>query len=77
MPKVDCGDHLFDDIQQILFRALPHFPGGDARRRMCDEDTAQPFRHYVVGENRIEPIGQVHDLLQALGLNFQMFHATL
>ena len=77
MSKIDFGNHLFDDIQQILFRSLPHFTGRQARRRMRDEDTAEPFRHHVLREYPIEPIGKIHDLLEARGLNFQMLHSPI
>ena len=77
MSKIDFGDHLFDDVQQILFRSLPHFTGGEARCRMCDEDTAEPFRHYVIGENPIELIGEIHDLLEAFGFNFQVLDGRI
>lgn len=77
MSKVDFGDHLFDDVEQVLFRSLPHLAGREARRRMGDEDTAQPFRHHVLRENRIEPIGKIYNLLEARGLNFQMLHGPI
>ena len=77
MSKIDFGDHLFDDIQQILFRSLPHFTGCEARRRMSQKETAQPFRHLALGDQRIHSVGEVDNVLEAVGLNFQMFHGPL
>ncbi len=77
MSKVDFGDHLFDDVQQILFRSFPYFTGREARRRMGDKDRAQPFRHRVLRKYLIEPIGKIYDLLEARGFNFQVLHSPI
>ena len=42
MPKVDLGNHLLNDIQQIFLRSLPDFPGRQARRRMGHEKLQSP-----------------------------------
>ena len=77
MSKIDFGNHLFDDIQQILFRPLSHLTGCEARRRVGQEQAAEPFRYLALGDQRIHAIRQIHDLLETLGFNFHMLHGPI
>jgi len=70
MPKVDLGNHLLNDIQQIFLRSLPDFPGRQARRRMGHEKTAEPFCHQAVGNQFIDLIREVDHLFEPISLNF-------
>jgi len=70
MPKVDLGNHLLNDIQQIFLRSLPDFPGRQARRRIGHEKTAEPSCHQAVGNQFIDLIREVDHLFEPISLNF-------
>lgn len=77
MSKIDFGNHLFDDIQQILFRPLSHLTGCEARRRVGQEQAAEPFRYLALGDQRIHAIRHIDHLLETVGPNFQMLHGPI
>lgn len=70
MPKVDLGNHLLNDIQQIFLRSLPDFPGRQARRRMGHKKAAEPFRHQAIGNQFVNLIREVDHLFEPISLDF-------
>ncbi len=77
VPEIDLRNHLLNHVQQILFRPLPYFTGRQARGRMSQKEAAHSFRDLQFGDQRVHAIGQSDNLLEALGLNFQMLHGPI
>lgn len=77
MPKIDLRNHFLNDIQQISFRSLANFTGRQTGGRVGHEYAAETFRHLPPGDQRIDAIGEIDDLLEPIGLNLQRLHSLL
>lgn len=67
----DRWNELLDDFQQILFRPLPDFSGGQGRRRMRDEQRAEAFLHSGLPDQRVHAIREIDDFFETAGPNVQ------
>ncbi len=69
--EMNARDHLLHDLQEILLGPLPDLSGRQRGGRVRDEQRAEPLLHLRLPDQRIDPVGQIHDLLAAAGADVQ------
>lgn len=67
MPELNARDNFFDDLEKILFGALPDFTGRHGGGRMCDEHRAKPLCDFGLPNGRLEQLGHINNFLQLFG----------
>ena len=71
MTEANGGNDSLEDLKQVLFGAFPDFPRRQSRRGVGDKQRAQAFPQIRTPNERLNPVGEIDDLLKTPGADPQ------